>query len=91
MPEEMRRAVVLTDGEIPGHDFNLDLARSIRDAAPWGQGFPEPVFDGVFRVADERLVGRAAREAQAPSAGGGAHAGRNRVQPRAASRHRSGR
>ena len=57
MPEEMRRAVVLTDGEIPGHDFNLDLARSIRDAAPWGQGFPEPVFDGVFRVAGERLVG----------------------------------
>ena len=57
MPEELRRAVVLTDGEIPGHDFNLDLARSIRDAAPWGQGFPEPVFDGVFRVAGERLVG----------------------------------
>ena len=57
MPEEMRRAVVLTDGEIPGSDFNLDLARSIRDAAPWGQGFPEPVFDGVFRVAGERLVG----------------------------------
>ena len=57
MPEEMRRAVVLTDGEIPGADFNLDLARSIRDAAPWGQGFPEPVFDGVFRVAGERLVG----------------------------------
>ena len=57
MSEEMRRAVVLTDGEIPGSGFNLDLARSIRDAAPWGQGFPEPVFDGVFRVAGERLVG----------------------------------
>ena len=57
MSEEMRRAVVLTDGEIPAPEFNLDLARSIRDAAPWGQGFPEPVFDGVFRVAGERLVG----------------------------------
>ncbi len=57
IPEEALRAVVLTDGEIPGADFNLDLARSIRDAAPWGQGFPEPVFDGVFRVAGERLVG----------------------------------
>ena len=57
MPPEMREAVVLTDGEIPVSDFNLDLARSIRDAAPWGQGFPEPVFDGIFGVAGERLVG----------------------------------
>ena len=57
IPPETRQAVVLTDGEISGSDLNLDLARSIRDAAPWGQGFPEPVFDGVFRVAGERLVG----------------------------------
>ena len=57
MPAEMRQAVVLTDGEIGGPDLDLDLARSIRDAAPWGQGFPEPVFDGIFSVAEERLVG----------------------------------
>ena len=56
-PAEMRHAVVLTDGEIPDSDLDLDLARSIRDAAPWGQGFPEPVFDGIFRLAGERLVG----------------------------------
>ena len=56
-PAEMRQAVVLTDGEIPDSDLDLDLARSIRDAAPWGQGFPEPVFDGIFRLAGERLVG----------------------------------
>jgi len=57
IPPEMRHAVVLTDGEIPGSDFELDLARAIRDAAPWGQAFPEPVFDGLFRVERERLVG----------------------------------
>ncbi|MCY4284718.1 MAG: single-stranded-DNA-specific exonuclease RecJ [Thiotrichales bacterium] len=57
MTQEMRHAVVLTDGEIPGSDFDLDLARAIRDATPWGQAFPEPVFDGVFRVERERLVG----------------------------------
>ena len=57
MPAEMREAVVLSDGEIPGPDFNLDLARTLRDAAPWGQGFPEPVFDGIFAVAGERSVG----------------------------------
>ena len=56
-PAELREAVMLTDGEIPGSDLNLDLARAIRDAAPWGQGFPEPVFDGVFGIAGERLVG----------------------------------
>ena len=57
MPAQLRQAVVLTDGEIPESEFNLELARAIRDAAPWGQGFPEPVFDGIFRVAAERLVG----------------------------------
>ena len=57
MSAQMRQAVVLTDGEIPESEFNLELACALRDAAPWGQGFPEPVFDGIFRVAAERLVG----------------------------------
>ena len=57
MPAEAREAVVLSDGEVPGSDFNLDLARALRDAAPWGQGFPEPVFDGIFGLAGERSVG----------------------------------
>jgi single-stranded-DNA-specific exonuclease len=29
----------------------------LRGAGPWGQGFPEPVFDGEFRVLDMRIVG----------------------------------
>ena len=57
MPPELREAVVLTDGEIPQPDFGLELARALRDAAPWGQGFPEPVFDGIFSVDAERRVG----------------------------------
>ena len=57
MPAEMREAVVLSDGEITTPDFNLDLARALRDAAPWGQGFPDPLFDGIFGVAEERSVG----------------------------------
>ena len=73
MPSEMREAVVLSDGEIPGPDFTLDLACSIRDAAPWGQGFPEPIFDGIFGVAGERPVG------------GGRHA-KLRLLPRGADR-----
>ena len=57
IPAQMLEAMVLTDGEIPASECTLELARSLRDAAPWGQGFPEPVFDGVFEVVGERLVG----------------------------------
>ena len=87
IPAETRQAVVLTDGEVPASDLDLDLARSIRDAAPWGQGFPEPVFDGVFRVAGERLVGGRHTKLRLRPRGRGARARRDRVQPRAAARH----
>ncbi len=57
MTAAMREAVVDSDGEIAAADLGLDLARMIRDIAPWGQRFPEPVFDGVFKMADQRPVG----------------------------------
>lgn len=46
---------LISDGEIDT-DIDLALARSLIEAAPWGQGFPEPVFDGWFEVIDQRLV-----------------------------------
>jgi len=49
--------VVITDGDLAEHDFNLDTAELLRRAGPWGQGFPEPRFDGVFNVVEARLVG----------------------------------
>ncbi|MBF2759054.1 MAG: single-stranded-DNA-specific exonuclease RecJ [Ectothiorhodospiraceae bacterium AqS1] len=61
MTQAMREAVVDSDGEIPAVDLGLDLARKIRDLAPWGQRFPEPVFDGVFEMADQRPVGEGER------------------------------
>ncbi|UZR28319.1 single-stranded-DNA-specific exonuclease RecJ [Methylococcus mesophilus] len=48
---------VVTDGELPPDDFHLDTARCLRDAGPWGQGFPEPLFDGEFDVLGMRIVG----------------------------------
>ena len=48
---------LLTDGELPIEAHSLESARILRDAGPWGQGFPEPVFDGRFRVIQQRLVG----------------------------------
>ncbi len=50
-------AILLTDGELGAGDFSIELARQLRYAGPWGQGFPEPVFDGVFSVASWRVVG----------------------------------
>ena len=38
-------------------DIGLALARELRRAGPWGQGFPEPVFDGEFEVMSSRVVG----------------------------------
>jgi single-stranded-DNA-specific exonuclease len=63
--------VILTDGELDAEDFRLDLAERLRMAAPWGQGFPEPRFDGVFRVRDSRTVGGAHLKLRLePEAGG---------------------
>jgi len=48
---------VITDGELAGDELTLELAQLLRDAGPWGQGFPEPLFEGVFDVAEQRVVG----------------------------------
>ncbi len=50
-------AVVDSDGELEHSDLGLKLARELRYASPWGQYFPEPVFDGVFNIVQQRLVG----------------------------------
>jgi single-stranded-DNA-specific exonuclease len=46
-----------TDGELQAQEFNLTFARQLQQAGPWGQGFPEPVFNGVFDIIDQRIVG----------------------------------
>jgi single-stranded-DNA-specific exonuclease len=50
------RGEIHTDGELSAGDFTLDLAQQLRDAGPWGQGFPEPLFEGVFDVVERRAV-----------------------------------
>lgn len=48
---------LLSDGELSPHEFDRRHADALRDGGPWGQGFPEPLFDGVFDVLDWRVVG----------------------------------
>jgi single-stranded-DNA-specific exonuclease len=52
-------AEILTDGELEAHELTLETAAVIENSGPWGQGFPEPLFDGVFRVLEYRVVGGA--------------------------------
>lgn len=49
--------VLVTDGELADREFDLALARELASVLPWGQGFPEPSFAGVFTIADRRVVG----------------------------------
>ena len=32
--------------------------REVLQAVPWGQGFPEPLFDGEFEILQQRIVGQ---------------------------------
>ncbi len=48
--------VIETDGSLAAHDFSLDIARSLEQQV-WGQGFPQPLFEGRFSVQSQRVVG----------------------------------
>lgn len=47
---------IATDGELEAREFSLGMARELQ-AQVWGQGFPEPLFEGEFRVQTQRIVG----------------------------------
>ena len=48
---------LLSDGVLSIDEFNLPLARELRNAGPWGQHFPEPLFHGAFQLVQQRIVG----------------------------------
>ncbi|WP_052692279.1 single-stranded-DNA-specific exonuclease RecJ [Teredinibacter purpureus] len=50
-------AELLTDGGLEDDWFTLDSARELESFGPWGQLFPEPCFDGAFRIISQRIVG----------------------------------
>jgi single-stranded-DNA-specific exonuclease len=50
-------AAITTDGPLNSEELHLDTAALLKRAGPWGQHFPEPLFDGNFRVVSQRIVG----------------------------------
>ncbi len=57
MNKDHLNQVIYSDGILQKEDFNLDLAGLIKYAGPWGQQFPEPIFDGCFNIINQRIVG----------------------------------
>jgi len=50
-------AAITTDGPLSSAELSLETAALLKRAGPWGQHFPEPLFDGEFRVVSQRIVG----------------------------------
>ena len=57
LSEDQLGRVIETDGEVRADDLSFDLAVAIENGGPWGQGFPEPLFESEFSVVDAKAVG----------------------------------
>jgi single-stranded-DNA-specific exonuclease len=56
LSEEDLEGVIHTDGELPVTAMTIDTALLLRNEGPWGQGFPEPLFDGQFKVLTHKIL-----------------------------------
>ena len=56
MDADLFHAVLWTDGELPQEAFDLHTVDLLQHLAPWGQKFPQPVFEGRFKVVDFRWL-----------------------------------
>jgi len=49
--------VLYSDGELQPDELTLGVAQVLRSSGPWGQMFPEPLFDGRFEVRKVKVLG----------------------------------
>ena len=56
MDESLFHATVWTDGELATENFQLETVQLLQNLTPWGQKFPSPIFEGVFKVLDSRWL-----------------------------------
>ncbi len=57
LKEEDLQSIILSDGELSTQQLTLGFAEQLREAGPWGQNFPEPLFDDQFTLVQQRIVG----------------------------------
>lgn len=57
LSEDDLQDVLLSDGELAEDLFTLEVAKSLQLAGPWGQSFPQPLFDGEFILLERKVIG----------------------------------
>jgi single-stranded-DNA-specific exonuclease len=57
LSEDLLHAEILSDGELGPDEHSRELAEALIAVGPFGQGFPEPCFDGEFELREWRVVG----------------------------------
>lgn len=57
LDEAALKGVIMSDGELKPEEFSMHIAEQLRSGGPFGQAFPEPIFDGEFKVLHQKLVG----------------------------------
>ncbi|HDM8232384.1 TPA: single-stranded-DNA-specific exonuclease RecJ [Vibrio campbellii] len=57
LDEAALKGVIMSDGELKPEEFSMHVAEQLRSGGPFGQAFPEPIFDGEFKVLHQKLVG----------------------------------
>lgn len=56
LTREQMQGVLETDGELATGELSLETALALEAGGPWGQSFPEPMFDGEFEVVETRVI-----------------------------------
>ncbi|MFT7558924.1 MAG: single-stranded-DNA-specific exonuclease [Flavobacteriales bacterium] len=57
LSDEMKSPILQSDGELSENLRTIEFAKVLEQAGPWGQAFPAPLFDGVFRLVEQKIVG----------------------------------
>lgn len=56
MDADLFTATLWTDGKLPASAFHIETVDLLQNLSPWGQKFPQPIFDGVFKIMDYRWL-----------------------------------
>ncbi|MGD8925669.1 MAG: single-stranded-DNA-specific exonuclease RecJ, partial [Thioalkalispiraceae bacterium] len=57
LDDDALQQTIHCDGNLNSDEMNLQMAEMLRAAGPWGQGFPEPQFEGRFETVQYKIVG----------------------------------
>ena len=56
MDTSLFNEILWTDGELPLSAFQIETVDELQNLTPWGQKFPSPIFEGIFKIVDYRWL-----------------------------------